>query len=116
MVGAGGDAEDCHVGGAEELGVNDEGANGQTVAVVAEVVDLEVVGREDADGGTVEQLGVAGVAIVETALGLANANIGELGVSVKGLIAAWAEEGFGLVAELVLEQQAQTDRGAVAQG
>ena len=49
-------------------------------------------------------------------MGLAGADVGELGVGVDGLIAAGAEEGFGLVAEVFLEQEAQTDGGAVAQG
>ena len=116
MVGAGVDAKSRHAGGAEELSVNDQGTYGQAVAVVPKVVELDVVGRCDNGVRVVEQLRVAGVAVVETALGLAHADIGELGVSVHGLVAAGAEQGFGLVAELVLEQQAQPDGSAVPQG
>ena len=48
--------------------------------------------------------------------GEADADVGELGVGVHGLVAAGTEEGFGLVAELVLEQQAQAGGCAVSQG
>ena len=41
-------------GGAEELSVNDQGANGHAVAVAAEVVELDVLGRGDANIGVVE--------------------------------------------------------------
>jgi len=116
VMGAGGDAECGQAGRAEELGVNDQRTNGHAVSVVAEFVEPNVLGRGEANSGVIEQGGVAGVAIVEAALGLARADVGELGVGVYGLIAAGAEEDFRLVAEVFLEQQAQADRSAAAQG
>ena len=69
-------------GRTQKLGVNGQGADGQPVAVDTQVVKVEV-GRDEGTGGVIEEQSVAGMTIIITALGLANADLGQLGVGVK---------------------------------
>jgi len=55
VMGAGGDAEAGEPGRAEKLGINGQCANGHAVAVVAEVIELDVFGLGDARGEPFQQ-------------------------------------------------------------
>ena len=72
---------------AKKFGVDGQGAYGQAVAVGAQIVQLNVGGHEGT-AGVIEEQRVAGMTIIVTALGLAPAHLGQLGVAVNELIAA----------------------------
>ena len=90
MVSAGLDIERFEIGRAQKLGVNDERANGQAVAIVAEFVQSDVFG--DGVGILIIEKGChSSVTIVITGLGLRGADATELQFRVEGLICARAE-------------------------
>ena len=73
VVGAGVDAEEGEAGIAEEVDIDDEGADGEALIVEAEVGEFEMAGA-----GIDVDAAAGGVAVVVIALGLAEADIGKL--------------------------------------
>lgn len=108
VVSAGFDVEGGEVFGAEEIGIDGERADGGVVAILSEVIEFDVVGECIAAGG-VEELSVAGVAVVVAALCLVGADFGEFGGGIDELVGAGAEENVGLRREVLLQQQAECD-------
>src|SRR5262252_2693158 len=109
------DVENFQIGRAEEQSVNCQGADGKAVAVIAQTIELDVVGR-GCIAGAVEELGDSGVPIIVAALRLADADLRQLVGGIEGLIVARTEENSGLVAEVLLQEQAQSDRRAALKG
>src|SRR5436189_200059 len=85
------DDNESEVGRAKENRVNGQGADRPTVAVVAQTVEADVVGRA-VRAWAVEQLRVATVPVVVAALGLTRADFGQLGLGIHGLIGTGAKE------------------------
>jgi hypothetical protein len=108
------DAENGEGRRAKVLAVDGESADGHAEAIGAEIVEADVLGLGHVGG--IEEGGVAVVPIEIAALGLEFADVGEFAIGVDGLVDAGTEKDFGLVGEVLAQEQSERCRVAVLEG
>src|SRR5215471_15665301 len=84
----------------QELGIQCQGPNGKAVAIVAQIIQLDVL-RYQRNVRVVEELRHTCMAIIITALGLIGSHLHEFGIRIEGLVAARAEKDFRLGGEML---------------